>query len=106
MQQKEWFFHVLCKELQICHNQWKSYRLEKVGKIKLTLLNKLDMTLLNIALALRCNFNLIFFGQLKETRISYHDHLKSMIFIKAGNIIGSIQKTEKSICLGLAKQYW
>lgn len=39
----------------------KIIRLEKVDIIKFTLLNSIDMIILNIVYTTRCNFNLIFF---------------------------------------------
>lgn len=37
------------------------------------------MTLSNIGFALRCNSNLIFFSQLKEAKISYHNYSENLI---------------------------
>lgn len=65
-------------------------RSEKVDIIKLALLNESDMIFSNIAFALRLDSNLISCSQLKEARISYHNHLVSMILKKAGDIISSI----------------
>lgn len=66
------------------------FKLEEIGIIKLILLNKTDMMLLNIAYLLRCNFNLIFFSQLRKARILYYNYLKNIILKKAENIIGSV----------------
>lgn len=63
-------------------------RSEKVSTIQLALLNRLNITLLNIAFTLRYDSNLISLGQLKKARISYHNHPKSIILKKTRNIIG------------------
>lgn len=55
-------------------------------------MNKLDIIFSNITFALKCNSNLISFGQLKEARISYHNYSESMILKKTKNIINLIQR--------------
>lgn len=57
-------------------------RLEKIGMIKLILLNKLDTILSNIAFALRFDLNLISFRQLKEVEILNHAYSKVIIIKK------------------------
>lgn len=55
----------------------------------------------NITFALKCNSNLISLGQLKKARILYHNHSKSIILKKAGNIIGLAQKKKNLFILNL-----
>lgn len=50
------------------------------------------MTILNAAYNPKCDSKLISFGQLKKTRISYHNLSKSMILKKVDNIIGIVQQ--------------
>lgn len=54
-------------------------KLKEIGMIQLALLNKLDITLSNLAFAPKSNFNLISFNQLREAGISYHNNLESII---------------------------
>lgn len=68
----------------------KIIRLENVGIKKPTLLNKIKITLLNVAYYPKSNSNLISLSWLRETRISYHVYPESMILLKkARNIIDS-----------------
>lgn len=76
-------------------------RSEKVDIIQLALLNKLDIMLSNVTFASRCNFNLISFGQLREARLSYHNHLRSIILKKARNIICLVQRKKNLFVLDL-----
>lgn len=63
-------------------------RLEKlVGIKKLTLLNRINMILSNIAYTLRCNSNLIYLSQLKNVKILYYNYLKRIILKTTRNII-------------------
>lgn len=55
-------------------------------------MNRLDIIFSNITFALKCNSNLISFGQLREARISYHNHSESMILKKTKNIISLTQR--------------
>lgn len=59
------------------------------------------MMLLNIAFALKCNFNLIFFGQLKKADILYYDYFESIILNKAEEIIKSAKKKNNLFILDL-----
>lgn len=61
---------------------------QKVGIVHLTLLSgKTKMTLLNVEYAPKCDFNLISLGQLRESGISYHNHLNSMALKQGGSIL-------------------
>ena len=58
----------------------------KVGIVHLSLQSG-KITLLNVAYTPKCDSNLISLGQLRKSRISYHDHPDSMIPKQGGNII-------------------
>lgn len=43
-------------------------------------------------LALRCNSNLILFGQLRKNRITYHDNPITITLMKNGKVIAEVRK--------------
>lgn len=63
---------------------------KKVDKIQLTLLNRSNIMLSNVAFTPKYNSNFISFGQLKKVEILYHNHFKRIILKKTRNIIGLI----------------
>lgn len=68
----------------------KIIRSEEVDTIKLILLNEIDVMLLIVNYTIRCDFNLISLGKLRETGILYHNNPKSMILKKTKNVIGLV----------------
>lgn len=62
-------------------------RLREVGTIQLLLKNRSEMILFNVAFALRYDSNLISLGQVREARISYHNHPNNMILKQSRSII-------------------
>lgn len=63
-------------------------RSQEVGTVHLPLQSGTTMTLLNVAYTSKCDSNLILLGQLRESRISYHDHPDSMVLKQGGGTLG------------------
>lgn len=59
------------------------------------------MILLNMVYALRKNSNFISLGQLREARILYYNHPKSIILKNTGNLIGLAQQKKNFFVLDI-----
>ena len=66
--------------------------MSKVGTIAISLFSKNIIKLYNIAFAPNCDLNLIFFSQLLESNIIYHDKSMRIIPIKKDTIIVYIKQ--------------
>lgn len=78
-------------------------RVNEVGTIKLTLLNRINMRLLNVAYTSRWDFNFIYFSQLMEAKISYYDYSESLMLKKARNVIGFVWRKKNFFILEMKK---
>ena len=74
-------------------------RSEQVETVILPLKKCSQLTLCNVAYALKCNSNLISLDQLRETGISYYDHLEYMVLKQGESIIGSATRRKNLFVL-------
>ena len=76
---------------------------QKISTITICLSNKQSIELFNIALVLKCKFNLISLVQLWETGIIYYDESIRMTLIKRKNIITHTRQDQNFFVLNLIK---
>lgn len=74
---------------------------EQVETVLIPLQNK-TINLQNIVLAIKCNSNLIFLGQLQESKISFYDNLSSMTLMKDEKVIAQARRSRNLFVLDLA----
>lgn len=60
--------------------------------------------LFNVALAPKCDSNLIFFGQLYETGITFDNNYTAMLLMKDGKLLLRLKKIETSSHMNLHNQ--
>lgn len=56
----------------------------------------------NVALVLECDMSLMFFGQFREIKITFHNEPTAMTLIKNGKIIAQAKKDQNFFTLKLA----
>lgn len=76
-------------------------QIEKIGTILIPLLRRITIKLYNIALAPKCNSNLISFGKICKSRITYHDNLMTMILMRNGKVIAKVKREQNLFILDL-----
>ena len=74
---------------------------EQVGTVSIPLKTG-QIDLQNVALASKCDSNLISLGQLRETGITFHDNLISMALMKDGKVIAHAKRSRNLFILDLA----
>lgn len=80
----------------------QAIRTEEIGTVSILLADGTTIELQNIALAPRCDSNLISLGQLWESGIAYNDDLGSMTLMKSDSIIARAKKNYNLFTLDLA----
>lgn len=65
---------------------------EKIDTLSIPLVNGSKIELQNVALAPKCDSNLIFLGQLWETKITFHDNPTAITSMKNRKIIAKTKR--------------
>ncbi len=68
-------------------------QIEEIGNVLIPLVDGNNIKLKNVALAPEYNSNLISLGQLRETRITYHNNPTVMTLMQQGRVIIYAKKT-------------
>ncbi len=77
-------------------------RTEKIGTVSILLSGDATIELLNVALALNCDSNLISLGQLRESKITYHDNSTAMTLMRNRKIVAHSKRERNLFTLDLA----
>lgn len=75
----------------------------KVGKVSILLAERDKIELHNILLISECNSNLISSGQLRKSRITYHNNPAAIILIRNREVIAGAKKDWNLFTLDLAQ---
>ena len=95
---RDLFFDLRPKDFEFIMAGKEPNQSREVGIVYLSLQNR-KMTLLNITYTPKCDSNLISFGQLHKSGISYYDHPDSMILKKRGSQIGLVVRNKNVFIL-------
>ena len=78
-------------------------RIKEIGTVSIPLADGSPIELHNVALAPGCDLNLISLGQLRESRITYHDNPAVITLMKDGKVIAHARKNQNLFTLKLAQ---
>ena len=76
---------------------------KEIGNVSIPLADGSTIELHNMALAPGCDLNLISLGQLRKSRITYHDNSAAMTLMEDGKVIAHARRNQNFFTLKLAQ---